>query len=119
LIDKLNSDIEIDNQNEVVTYFVNEIIRLNLKGIVVKNASKKFNISKDEANAIYIEVRNELKGKLGKRAWTYLLLGSIFFGVGLFGTLAKTGIIFYGAIGVGFGLILSSIGYFRISLLKS
>jgi hypothetical protein len=46
------------------------------------------------------------------------MLGSLFFGVGLFGTLSKTGFIFYGAILFGIGALITSIGLFRISFTK-
>lgn len=105
--------------SEIEHYFTNEITRLNFKSIVIKSACKKYNISKEDAIKLYNEVRNKMKKSLSLRAWTYLLLGSIFFGVGLFGTLSKTGFIFYGAIIGGFGMLFTSIGYFRISLLKS
>lgn len=107
------------NNNEVEQYFANEIMTLNFKGLVVKSACKKFNLSKEEAVEKYHEVRKSMKKSLYLRAWTYLLLGSIFLGVGLFGTLSKTGFIFYGAIIAGSGMLFTSLGYFRISIIKS
>lgn len=106
------------NKPEIEIYFANEITRLNFKSIVIKSACKKFQLTKEEAEILYCEVRKSLKKSLGKRAWTYLLIGGVFFGVGLFGTLSKTGFVFYGAIAVGAGLLLTAIGYFRVSMLK-
>lgn len=107
------------NRNQIEKYYKIEIIRLNFKGLVLKSACKKFDLSLNDALSIYQEVRRNMKKSLSMRAWTYLLLGSIIFGVGLFGTLSKTGYIFYGALASGFGMLFTSIGYFRISLLKS
>ena len=107
------------DSNKVEAYFASEITRLNFKSIVLKSACKKFDLSKEEAISTYHEVRQRMKKTLFLRAWTYLLLGSIFLGVGLFGTFSKTGFIFYGAILAGFGMVLTAIGYFRIALLKS
>lgn len=107
------------DNNEVEHYFASEIARLNFKRIIIKSACEKLDLSKEEAILTYQEVRKKMKKALLLRAWTYLLLGSISFGVGLFGTLSKTGFIFYGAIIVGVGMLFTSFGYFRISLLKS
>ncbi len=107
------------NRNQIEKYFEYEISRLNFKSLVIKSSCKKFEISPEEALLIYKDVRQSMKKPLAMRAWTYLLLGSIFFGVGLFGTLSKTGYIFYGSLAAGFGMLFTSIGYFRISLLKS
>ncbi len=111
--------MEEQNNHEIEQFFANEIIRLNLKSNAVKSACKKFGLTPEQAMSFYHEVRSKMKKSLSRRAWTYLLLGAIFLGVGLFGTIAKTGFIFYGAIAAGAAMLLSAIGYFRISLLKS
>lgn len=107
------------NKNNIETYFSHEISNLNFKRIVIKTAVKKFGLTKDEAISTYNEVRGKLKKKLTLRAWTYLMLGCLFVGVGLFGTLSKTGFVFYGALLAGFGMLITSFGYFRLTLLKS
>lgn len=111
--------MEIEKQNDLETFMTNEILRLNFKRIIINKACQKFDISKEDATNYFVEVRFKMKKAASNRAWTYLLLGSIFFGVGLFGTLSKTGFIFYGAILGGTGMLVTSAGLFRISLIKS
>lgn len=110
--------MEIEKQNKVKNYISSEILNLNLKRGIIKNASKKFNISKDDATMLFNEIRHEIKNTAIKRAFTYLLLGSISFSVGLYGTISKTGYIFYGAILIGTGMLITSLGLFRTALLK-
>jgi hypothetical protein len=111
--------MEESKMQEIEHYFKNEITRLNFKSVVVNTACKRYTITKEEATEIYLSVRLKMKHSLKLKAWIYLLLGSIFLGVGLFGSFSKTGFVFYGAIVAGFGMLFTSIGYFRITLLKS
>ena len=108
----------MENLKQIEELIQQEILRLNFRNIIIKKVCNKFGISNEEAKVLFFEVRFKMKKLAAKRAWTYLLIGSIFFGVGLFGTLSKTGFIFYGAILTGLGLLVTAFGLFRISLLK-
>ncbi len=103
---------------ELEKYIKREILALKPKGGIVRRASKLFPIPIEELETSYDTVRSKIHKAAAQRAWVYLMLGSLFFGVGLFGTLAKTGFIFYGAIGIGGASIVTAVGLFIVALTK-
>ncbi|WP_341904114.1 hypothetical protein [Fluviicola taffensis] len=111
--------MEEDKINGLKQFLGKEMLLLNLKRNIVKKAQRNFNISREEVETAYLIVRSQIKKQAAKRAWTYLLIGSIFLGVGLFGSLTKTGFIFIGAILAGAGCVITAIGLFRLALRKS
>jgi hypothetical protein len=108
-----------DFQIEKVEEFLqNEMLQLKFKSVTINKASLLFNLPKIEVEQLYKSAKLKIKKTARNRALVYLMLGSLFFGVGLFGTLSKTGFIFYGAILFGIGALITSIGLFRISFTK-
>lgn len=103
---------------ELEKYMKREILALKPKGGIVRKASKLQQIPLEEVEMCYDTVRSGIHKAAAQRAWVYLLLGSLFFGVGLFATLAKTGLIFYGAIGIGGASIVTAAGLFIVALTK-
>jgi hypothetical protein len=110
--------MESTQLNELEQFLGKEMLLLNLKGNILKKASRNFDITKEDAEVQYLIVRTKIKKQASRRAWTYLLIGSIFLGVGLIGTFSKTGFIFIGALLAGAACTLTAIGLFRLSLRK-
>lgn len=103
---------------ELEKFIRREILALKPKGGIIRKASRLFQVSAEEAEMSYNAVRNGIHKTAAQRAWVYLLIGSIFSGVGWFGTLANTGFIFYGAVGFGAACIVTAVGLFSVSLRK-
>ncbi|MDF3026052.1 MAG: hypothetical protein K0S23_359 [Fluviicola sp.] len=110
--------MESTELDELELFLGKEMLLLNLKGNILRKASRNFNITTDEAEARYLIVRTKIKKQAGRRAWTYLLIGSVFLGVGLIGTFSKTGFIFIGALLAGTACTLTAFGLFRLSVRK-
>ena len=108
--------MENNEINFVKDYMTDQIMKLSLKSYVIKKACSTFNISKSEALFIFQEARRNVKKKALNQGFIYLLLGSLSFGVSLFGSMANTGIIMYGGLLAGSGMLITSVGYFRIAL---
>lgn len=111
--------MEPNESTDLEQFLGKEMLLLNSKRSIVNKASRKFGLEKDEVEAHYLTARSSIKKSAGKRGWTYLLLGSIFLGVGLVGTLSNTGFIFYGAILGGTAFLITAIGLFMLSTKKS
>ncbi|MNU74231.1 hypothetical protein D3C71_637280 [compost metagenome] len=96
-----------------------EMLLLKSKRSIVNKASRNFGLEKEEVEASYLTAKSKIRKSAGKRGWTYLLLGLIFLGVGLFGSLSNTGFIFYGAILGGVAFLITAVGLFMLSAKKS
>jgi hypothetical protein len=110
--------MESTKLNELELFLGKEMLLLNFKGNILRKASRNFDITKNEAEEQYRIVRTKIKKQASRRAWTYLLIGSIFLGVGLVGTFSKTGFIFIGALLAGTACTITAIGLFRLSVRK-
>lgn len=100
-------------------YFMKEMMLLHLKNTSIRKAVRTFNMRREEAETHYLIARGKIKKQAAKRAWTYLLIGSVFFGVGFVGTFTKTGFVFIGALLAGTACTITAIGLFRLSLSRS
>ena len=108
-----------ESQIEKVEEFLqNEMLQLKFKSVTINKASLLFEIPKIEVEQLYKSAKQKIKKTARNRALIYLMLGSLFFGVGLFGTLSKTGFIFYGSLLFGVGALITSLGLFRLSISK-
>lgn len=103
---------------EIEQFLQKEMLQLNFKSRTIKTACRQFEIPFEEMERYYISAKSKISKTARNRAWIYLMLGSLFFGVGLFGTLSKTGFIFYGALLFGVGALITSFGLFRLSFSK-
>lgn len=110
--------MEPNESNALEQYLGKEMLLLKSKRSIVNKASRNFGFSKEEVETHYLSARSKIRKSAGQRGWIYLLLGSIFLGVGLFGTLSNTGLIFYGAILGGTAFLITAIGLFMLSVKK-
>lgn len=111
--------MEPNESHELEQHLGKEMLLLKSKRSIVNKASRDFGLSKEEVEMHYSSARSQIGKSAGKRGWTYLLLGSIFLGVGLVGTFSNTGFIFYGAILAGSAFLITAIGLFMLSAKKS
>lgn len=107
-----------ENALVINDYMAEQIMKLCLKSYIIKKVCSRFNISKSEALIIFQEARRNVSRKARNQGFIYLLLGSLSFGVSLFGTIVNTGMIMYGGLLLGMGMLITSVGYFRIALRK-
>jgi len=103
---------------ELEEFLAREMLQLSFKKSTINKASKKFNITKEEVDVYYKSTRYKIRSQAAKRAWTYLLLGSVSMFIGITGTFGNTGYIFWGALLLGTGSIITSIGLFKLSLYR-
>lgn len=111
--------MENDQQEHIRMFFTKEITNLNFRRFSINKAVKRFEITQDQANLIYRETKRTIRKSIVGRGFLFLFLGIIPLSLGLYGTFDNNGVIFYGAILIGSGLVLSSLGYFLIALNKN
>ena len=107
--------MELEIKNSLETFLENEILTLYFKQSIIKKASKNFNLPKEEVAQHYQIVRKKIKKIARNKAWTFLLLGSISFGVGLSSIFSNSAFILYTFLFSGAGLLISALGYFKLS----
>lgn len=110
--------MEVHEIEKIEQFLQKEMLQLNIKSKTIKIASQRFDIPIEDIEVQYDNAKSKIRKEARNRAWMYLISGSLFFGVGLFGTLSKTGFIFYGAILFGLGALFTSFGLFRLSMSK-
>ena len=103
-------------QEKIEAFFKSELLQLNFEKLIIRKATKRFGITKDEAKDLIGGVKSKIRKDALNRAVIYLLLGGIALFVGIKGTLGDSGFILIGAILVGTGMLLSSLGLFRLYL---
>ena len=99
---------------EVYDFISSEILQLNFKRAIVRKAVKKFDITIEEATTCYTSVKSQIGKEALRRAYIYLLLGGISLFVGISGTLGTSRFIFWGALLVGSGMTITSLGLFKV-----
>lgn len=111
--------MELEKQELIENYIRAELLQLNFKRLIIKKACKNFEISEEDALHLYNSVKPTLKKDAINRALIYLILGSISLFIGITGTFGNTGFIFWGALLVGTGSLITSLGLFKLALLKN
>ena len=99
-------------------YISNEILLLSFKKIIIRKTCKKFKATPEKTRILYSEVKSELKKTIIQRALVYLLIGSIFLGVGLAGVLSNKEILLIGMLLIGSGSIITSLSYLKLLITK-
>lgn len=96
-----------------------EMLQLNVKSFTIKKATKRFKISKDEANNYYLSVRSEIKKHAINKGLLYLFLGSISLFIGLASVFGNSMLIYLGSLLLDTAGILSAFGYFILAIKSS
>lgn len=97
-------------------YLKYEMLQLKIKKFIIKNASKRFNLSKEDVTSNYLNVRSKIQKEAINRGVIYLLLSSIFLFVGIKSFFGDSGYIYLGGLLFGSAGILTGLGYFVLAI---
>ena len=109
--------MEDEKMNLLKDFLAHNMLQLSLKFHTINKASTKFELPKELVRTNYYKVRVDIRKRAFFRALIYFLIGGMALFIGVKGSFGESSKVFlYGAILVGTGGILTSIGLFMLGI---